>query len=1109
MDKTNNTYSEIIKKLSLLRKKQKTVRIMYGCTFVLAILLAVFDFIVVFESILWPSSAVRVSLISAAVIVTLVLLTIKVLYPLFSLFFLHSYPSDDALAVEAGTKYGQKDRIVNALQVYRSRKNGKNTSSYLADAALNEVSDATKDIDFTSHVKFRLKKTEAALLAVSFVIACLLLFINTPLTKAALLRISSPFQNYKKPPPFKIFVKPGNTEAVEGDNIELKAEITGKKVNRAVLFIKKEHSTERVFDLVRPFSRTIFSISRNTKYFFEAGRVKSGTYTISVKKRPVVRNLKVKLVPPAYTGLESQVLEDNSGSFTAVYGTSAIVDILSSKELQNAGIVFSSGSTKPMEIRDKIKASRSFKVIKNDSYFISVQDTEGIKNLNPITYEINVKEDIYPLARIISPGKDIDLDESMHIYLKAEGEDDFGISKCRLKYRVFSSAESGDSTRFAFINLPLGRKSQKHILKTLSWDLDSLNLFPGDVVSYFLEVYDNDAVKGPKKSVSRKYAARFPSMFEIFASAEQKESGFSDTLKSVFEKSKETSENLSALSNELKAKKSLSWEQKQQIKDIYEKQKQASDKVEDISRKIEALSQELEKQKLLSRETIKKYEELNKLFNEISSPELKKALEKLSKTADQSNINEISMEDFQKAQKNFEAAIDRTISLLKEIRAEQKIESLIKLSEDIENRQKSVNQSIEKNTPLNNLVKREEHISKDTESLKQEIDKAADSLKKSHPQASDSLSKASSFMERNKLSEKLDAMKKSMAEKQRPKSLSLGKASEKSMQNLSSMLKQARKSLKRYRQKQLADAMKRASRNLLTLSQMQEELSSGKKSERSYAGNQLSILSGLRQLTDSLKQISRKTFAVSANITKSLSQARSDMNKALSFLQQGNLNMMKASQKRAVASLNKAVISLQQSSGRMNSSGGESGSSLDDFMQQLESLGEQQSAINRATSDLLNRGKLTLQQQAAMSRLAQKQSALQKIAEQIAEELRNRSDVLGSLDRISDDMKKVADDLKNGSAGPETRMRQERILSRLLDAQKSIHRQDFSRRRQSYSGKDFIRKSPGKLDLQTLRNDDKLRQDIISSAKEQYSEEYIKLIKEYLKAIMLRQEDNN
>jgi len=1111
MDNKNNTYSEILKKLTVLRRKKKKVRILHGCTFFIAAALLILNFLVIFETLFWPQAVVRVSLLAVAAIFLSVLFAVKIIYPLFSLFFLHNTPPDDDLAHEAGRIYGQKDRIVNALQIYRDHLSDsrKGTSPLLANAALNKIYESTKNIDFAGHVKFKLRKTEIVLFAGSFIIVCFMFFANISMAKAAFLRISRPFGTYKKPAPFNILVSPGNIEVVEGDDIELKAEIVGKKINKAVLCIKKKNSTDQTIDLVRPFKYTLFSINKSIKYWFEAGSVKTDMYTISVKKRPVVRNLSVRLIPPSYTRLYPQVLEDNTGSFTALFGTRVFIEILSSKDLRKADIVFSSGGSKPMKIKGETKAAVYFKVVKKENYFISIQDTEGIKNLNPITYEIDVKEDLFPTAHIIVPGRDMDLDESMHMDLKVEGEDDFGISVCRLKYRIFSAAEYSDSTLFSSINIPIEKENPAHLLRNVSWDLDTLNLFPGDVVSYFFEVFDNDAVKGPKHAASRKYSARFPSMFEIFASAEQKESGFADTLKSVLDRSKEMSEALSVLSDELKTKKSLSWEQKQQLKNITEKQKKASDEVEDLSRKIEALARELEKQNLLNPETIKKYEELNKLFNEISSPELRKALEKLSKAVDKSGNVEMSLSDFQQAQKNFEAAIDRTLSLLKEIQAEQKIESLIKLAEDIEKRQNSVNQSIEQNVPLSNLVKREELISKDTRNLNEEIDKASEFLKKSHPQASDSLSKASSFIKMQKIPERQEAMKTSMAKKQRSKSLSLGRESKKSLQQLSSMLKQARKSLKRYRQKQIAGAIRRASQNLLTLSKMQEALSNMQKSgsERSTAGSQLSLISGLKQVTDSLMQVSRKTFAISYKLGKSLKEAHSEMNRALSFLQQGKYGMMKASQKRAVASLNKAVISLQQSKNRMNSRGGESGSSLDDFMQQLESMGNQQAAINRATSDLLNRGRLTLKQQAAMARLAEKQSALQRIAQQIAEQLRDRSDVLGNLDKISEDMKKVADELKDGSAGKETKRRQERILSRLLDAQKSIHRQDFSRRRQSDSGKDFIRKSPAKLNLQTLKNDDKLRQDIISSAKEQYSEEYLKLIKEYLKAIIRQQEE--
>ena len=37
------------------------------------------------------------------------------------------------------------------------------------------------------------------------------------------------------------------------------------------------------------------------------------------------------------------------------------------------------------------------------------------------------------------------------------------------------------------------------------WDLSNENLYPEDVVSYRIELFDNDTVSGPKRAVSRTY----------------------------------------------------------------------------------------------------------------------------------------------------------------------------------------------------------------------------------------------------------------------------------------------------------------------------------------------------------------------------------------------------------------------------------------------------------------------------------------------------------------------------------------------------------------------------------------------------------------------------
>jgi hypothetical protein len=180
---------------------------------------------------------------------------------------------------------------------------------------------------------------------------------------------------------------------------------------------------------------------------------------------------------------------------------------------------------------------------------------------------------------------------------------------------------------------------------------------------------------------------------------------------------------------------------------------------------------------------------------------------------------------------------------------------------------------------------------------------------------------------------------------------------------------------------------------------------------------------------------------------------------------------------------------------------------MDFFFQQMEQMAQKQMGLNQQTQDLLNKGQLSMEQQAAMARLAAEQEALRKMVEELAKSFGRRSDILGRMEGMNKDMEEVVKDLQK-NVSRETIRRQERILNRLLDAQQSVRRRDFSRRRQSRTGVDIVRPGPASLPRAEDR-EDQLRRDILRIAKEGYTQDYQKVIRKYFELLMRKRNITN
>ena len=150
----------------------------------------------------------------------------------------------------------------------------------------------------------------------------------------------------------------------------------------------------------------------------------------------------------------------------------------------------------------------------------------------------------------------------------------------------------------------------------------------------------------------------------------------------------------------------------------------------------------------------------------------------------------------------------------------------------------------------------------------------------------------------------------------------------------------------------------------------------------------------------------------------------------------------------ALEGLNQTAFLLLESANAMQMSG--SGSGFEEFMEQMEKMSQAQKGINQSTSQLPQLGMMAQQQM--MQQLQEQQEQLKKQLEELLNN--NPEQKTGGLSKANDDMENVLDDFRKKQIDRRTQERQERILSRMLDSQKSLTQKDFSEKRKSKSAKE-------------------------------------------------------
>jgi len=315
--------------------------------------------------------------------------------------------------------------------------------------------------------------------------------------------------------------------------------------------------------------------------------------------------------------------------------------------------------------------------------------------------------------------------------------------------------------------------------------------------------------------------------------------------------------------------------------------------------------------------------------------------------------------------------------------------------------------------------------------------------------------------------------------------------------------------------KQLAAKLGRAAKDLVFLSQGQEELvaSAGSATPQELARRQFEIQAGAARVADDLEEVIRSSFSLSRRLAKDLGDALQDMESATKHFEAGRKHSGLRAGWKAVPSLNKAAMQLMKASNDMMAMAMGSCSSPSGEkpgMQELQSLCNMQQSVNAQTQSLLRRigeqgGRLRQSSEEELARLAAQQEMIKKGMEEVAGELGDRRDILGRLDKLAEEMQKVIDDMKRRNLDRRTIRRQQRILSRLLDAQRSIRQRGTKNERISRTGVDVPgRPSPPPLPEELLRGRDRVQSEILQGKADPIPPAYRRLVEEYFRAISSR-----
>ncbi len=1031
-------------------------------------------------------------------------------------------PSNDAMALSVGSHFpGIRDRLLNVLQVRRELDAATHPafSRALVDASFAEVAREFAALDLGPIVDTTPARRSARILLIGIGVTTLAAILLPSSLSGALERIIHFRTDYAPPAPFEFLVQPGDCQVVKGEGLTLTASTTAWNSPRITFAIREEgrqefESLEARVDSAGRHVLQLESVRTGFIYHAEADGYRSRQYRVEVVDRPFVRNLRLRLTFPAYTRMQQQYLDDNTGDVTAVTGTTLGVTLHLNKEVASATLLFSDSQSVPLTLSG-LDATGSVRLLKDRTYTIRLVDHAGLENINPVTYTLRAVPDAPPSIALIEPTRNGTLDEQLRVAVLTRIADDYGFSRMLLHYRLAASKFEKPEETYHSVPIPLPMQQKNEMDVPYVWNLRALNLVPEDVMEFYVEVYDNDVVTGPKSARTSVVSVRLPSLDEVYAQADKVQNKAVTDMQKVTNEATQLQKEMESLQREMRQnnQEKPDWQQRRKAEDLVKRQEKMLEKLKEVNEEIARLTEDMQKQMAVTPETMEKYDELRKMMEELNSPQFKDALKQMQDKMPQMNQDQMkqAMENFRMNEEAFKQSVERTIELLKRLQIEQKTDELVKRAEELAQKQEDLANRTENADPknqaeLDKLAKEQQELKKQAEAMQRELDELRKKMEE-FPQEMP-LGEMKDAQSELNLADMQQQMSQNSSECQGGNCKNAAKGQKKTAQQMKKFQKkmeQVKKKLNEDMKKLVEKGFKKALENILTLSKKQEDLKNriarlpqNSQQFRDATQEQLETAEELNQTLEDLMELAKKTFAIDPKMMQHLGQAMKKMQQALEKMQERNSQAASDQQGGAMTELNESAKQLSNTMKSSSSSGG-SGS----MMQQLMQMAGQQQMINMGSMQF-GPGGMSSEQAAQMERLMGQQKALQKSLQQLNEEAKKSDEgrrLLGDLEKVDQEMSEVIRDMEQQQMSPETRQKQERILSRLLDASRSMRERDWEKKRKAETAKGAPARNPGELDPSLLDPTQAPRTDLQRAVNEGYSKDYEAMIRKYFEEL--------
>lgn len=972
------------------------------------------------------------------------------------------------------------DKLLNLIQLASIQNR-----TALVDAGIAQRTLSMRDIHFEDAIDLKENKKYAKYLAIPFLLILVLMIINQGIFTQSAKRIVQFNQEFTPQAPFQFVIQDPALLAFFNEDFTLRVKLEGTALPAAVYIISEGGQRWKMEGAgAGLFTYTFENIQNEIDFQLEGSGFFSDAHKIQLISRPELTQLKVTLDYPAYLGLKAQDL-NNAGNLEIPEGTKVTWKI-GAAHAQKAIMQFSSQeSQNDMQLIDKESFTFS-KGFKNPDDYSIVLENDQSKNKDRISYSIRVIKDQYPQV-VVDNLQDSVLFKS--IMLGGSVSDDYGVTALSLNYHIVKGAKE----------LPAKKKSiavssqQQQQNFFYQWQIDSLGLEPGDKLFYHLQVWDNDGVNGRKSSRSANYIFSLPSEEEIKAEISKSQRAAEKNVDQSLKKAKDLKQSIDEAQEKLRGKQNLDWQDKKMLEDLIKQKEKLDETINTMQKENALLEQKKESFSEESQRIKEKSDQIQKLMDELLDEETKKLFKELEKMLQENaDVNQIQkmLDKMDRKEINLEKELERTLELFKQLQYDYKLEQAIEaLKEQTENQEKLLektedlagdkkeNKEKGKNDKSNTGEQENrkdeklspEELAKEQEELKNEFDQFKKQLEELNKLGED-LDKSSETPDKDDQGEVEESQKESKEslEKGEPKkSAEQQKKAVSKMKEMQKAMEGMQSSMEMEIDQANLESLRQIIHGLIKLSYDQESLIKEfgpiQQTDPKYvqlSQNQLKIKDDSKVLEDSLLSLSKKDAFMGSIVTREIGELNDHLDKSVFNIKERRKPNASTEMQLSMTSINNLALMLNEHFDMMMNMMANAKPGKGKGKPGSQSLGKIQEQLNKQMEEMKNGGgKSGRQLSEEFAKMAAEQERIRRALQEMQEKMKQEGGKMPGGD-LPGKMEQTEMDLVNKQITEQTIQRQKEILTRLLEAEKSMREQDQDEERKGETAKDYANEIP-------------------------------------------------